>query len=90
MTIHDISSTSALAKAIVEEMKLHGHALWIDPEIHASQHEFIAHMIEEHREKIERRNRIAEKITGSVVLTLLLGMVTLIGSGILSWIHKGQ
>jgi len=81
-------STNALAKAIVEEMRVHGHALWIDPEIHANQHEFIAQMIEERRERSERRKRIEEKIAGSVVLSMLAMIVTMIGLGVMEWLRK--
>ena len=80
---------TSLARALVEEMKAHGHAMWIDPEIHSSQHEFIAQMIEERKERQERRKRIEEKIAGSLVLSLIVGLVALLGSGLLNWIHKG-
>lgn len=80
---------TALAKALVEEMKSHGHAMWIDPETHANQHEFIAEMISERRERIERRRRIEEKIAGSLVLSMILGLVALLGSGVLTWINRG-
>ena len=56
-----------LAKAIVDEMKSNGHALWLDHEQHAVQHEFIAQMIEERKERAARRKRIEEKIAGSLV-----------------------
>ena len=82
-------NTGDLAKAIVEEMKTQGHAIWIDPEIHANQHEFIAQMIEERKEKAERRKRIEEKIAGSLVLSFIVGLLALLGSGVLNWINKG-
>lgn len=82
------NSTSDLAKAIVEEMKAHGHALWLDPEIHADQHEFIAQMIEERKERTARRRRLEEKIAGSVVLSMLAMIVTLLGLGVMEWFRK--
>lgn len=78
-----------LAKAIVDEMKANGHALWIDHEQHAVQHEFIAQMIEERKERAARRKRIEEKIAGSLVLSAIVGLVALLGSGLLNWIHRG-
>lgn len=80
---------SVLARAIVEEMVAHHHTLWIDPEQHAVQHEFIAQMIEERRERQARRKRLEEKIAGSLVLTLIIGLVSLLGAGVLSWVRQG-
>lgn len=77
--------TQRLAQAIVDEMKLNGHALWIDPEVHAAQHEFIAQLVQERREKLERRKRLEERVAGSLVLSALLGVITLLGIGVLSW-----
>lgn len=81
---------TVLAKALVEEMKLHGHTMWIDPEVHSAQHEFIAQLIEERKERVERRKRIEEKIAGSVILSGLLIVVGLIGAGALEWLRKNQ
>lgn len=82
------NSTSDLAKAIVEEMKIHGHALWIDPEVHANQHEFIAQIIEERQERTARRRRLEEKIAGSMVLSFLLLVITVLGLGVMDWVRK--
>jgi hypothetical protein len=79
---------SSLAKAIVEEMKAHGHALWIDPEVHSTQHEFIAQMIEERKERMDRRKRIEEKIAGSILLSMILLIITLLGVGAMEWFRK--
>lgn len=84
-TDHD---PAALAKAIVLEMKEHGHALWIDPEVHAAQHEFIAQMIEDRKERVARRKRIEEKIAGSVVLSAIVFVVGLLGAGTLSYLRE--
>lgn len=80
---------AAMAKIVVSEMIAHGHTLWIDPEIHASQHEFIAEMIAERKEREARRKRIGEMIAGSLLLSLIVGLVALLGTGVLSWVHKG-
>jgi hypothetical protein len=85
--IQDID-TRRLAQGIVDEMKLHGHALWIDPEIHAMQHEFIAQLVKEREDKVERRKRMEERIAGSLVLSALLGVITLLGVGVLSWVRN--
>ena len=78
----------AFAQALISEMKQHGHALWIDPETHAEQHQFIAEMIAERRERMERRKRLEEKIAGSVILSGLLFLVTLIGAGFMQWVRN--
>lgn len=81
-----------IAEAIITEMKASGHALWIDPETHAAQHdaipmlvEFIEELKKERRERTERRDRINEKIAGSLILSAIMGLVTLLGAGVLSW-----
>lgn len=77
-----------LAKAIIEEMKAGGHTLWIDPETHAEQHQFIAELIADRKERNERRKRIEEKIAGSVILSGLLVVIGFIGAGALEWLRK--
>lgn len=77
-----------IAKAIIDQMKASGHTLWIDPETHAAQHEFIAELIRERKERMERRRRIEEKIAGSVILSALLLLVGLIGAGALEWLRR--
>jgi len=82
------NNTAELAKAIVEQMKAQGHALWLDPEEHSIQHEFIAQMIAERRERTARRRRLEEKIAGSVVLSMLALVVGVLGLGVMDWIRK--
>ena len=77
-----------LAKAILEEMKACGHTLWIDPETHAEQHQFIAELIADRKERNERRKRLEEKVAGSVILSTLLVIVGFIGAGALEWLRK--
>ena len=77
-----------LARAIIEEMKESGHALWIDPETHAEQHQFIAELIADRKERNDRRRRIEEKIAGSLILSTLLVIVGFIGAGALEWLRK--
>ena len=77
-----------LAKAIIHEMKEGGHALWIDPETHAEQHQFIAELIADRKERNDRRRRIEEKIAGSLILSTLLVIVGFIGAGALEWLRK--
>ena len=77
-----------LAKAILEEMKAGGHTLWIDPETHAEQHQFIAELIADRKERNERRKRLEEKVAGSVILSTLLVIVGFIGAGALEWLRK--
>ena len=77
-----------LAKAILEEMKAGGHTLWIDPETHAEQHQFIAELIADRKERNDRRRRIEEKIAGSLILSTLLVVVGFVGAGALEWLRK--
>lgn len=77
-----------IAHSIITQMKESGHTLWIDPETHALQHEFIAELIAERKERIARRERIKEKIAGSVILSTLLLIVGLVGAGALDWLRR--
>ena len=77
-----------LAKAILEEMKAGGHTLWIDPETHAEQHQFIAELIADRKDRNDRRRRIEEKIAGSLILSTLLVVVGFVGAGALEWLRK--
>ena len=77
-----------LAKAIIHEMKEGGHTLWIDPETHAEQHQFITELIADRKERQERRKRLEEKIAGSMILSGLIVLVGLIGAGALEWLRK--
>lgn len=75
-----------VAGLIVKGMKEH-HAIWIDPEIHADQHEFIALLMRERQDRMARRKSIEDKIAGSLVLSLVVGLVTLLGAGSLQWLR---
>lgn len=77
------------AKALVQEMRDSGHALWIDPETHAEQHQFIAEMIAERKERAARRKRMEERIAGSLVLSAILTLIGLLGVGFLDWVRRG-
>lgn len=80
-------SPDALAKAIVDEMRQSGHTMWIDPETHAEQHQFIAEMIKERHERTARRKRIEEMIAGSLLLSTIVVVVGLVGAGVLEWLR---
>lgn len=77
-----------LAKAIIEEMKAGGHTLWIDQETHAEQHQFIAELIADRKERNDRRRRIEERVAGSLILSTLLVVVGFVGAGALEWLRK--
>lgn len=79
-----------IARSIIEQMKESGHALWIDPETHASQHEFIAELITERRERNARRRRIEEKIAGSVILSAIILVIGFIGAGALELLRSNM
>lgn len=76
------------AQALIDEMKKSGHAFWIDPETHAEQHAFIAAMIAERKEKIERRKRVEERIAGSLALSVIVLVISLLGSGVMSYLRS--
>ena len=77
-----------IAEAILKKLKADHHAFWIDPEIHSEQHEFIKSLIQERADKLMRRKAVEDKIAGSVILTVVLGLVGLIGAGALDWIRN--
>lgn len=77
-----------IAQAVIEELKVSGHSTWVDSETHALQHQFIAEMIAERKEQMAKRERIKEKVAGSVILSTLLLIVGLIGAGALDWLRK--
>ncbi len=80
--------TEELATAIVEKMKAERHAMWVDPETHASQHEFIAQMILERKERAERRKRIEDRIAGSLILSAVLAIIGFLGAGMMTWLRR--
>ena len=90
-----IPSAQEIAQAIVFEMKESGHALWIDPELHAHQHnaipeiiEFVTELKRERKEREARRERINERIAGSLILSLTLFIIGLIGAGAIQWLKE--
>lgn len=76
-----------MAEIVVQGMKDH-HAIWIDPETHADQHEFIALLMQERQDRVVRRKAIEDKIAGSLILSLIIGVVTLLGAGSLQWLRE--
>ncbi len=83
----EYNEVEQLAAAVVAKMKADHHAVWLDPETHASQHGFLALLMREREEKIARRKRIEEKIAGSLILSALVVVVGFIGAGIMNWIR---
>lgn len=77
-----------LAGCIVARMKEERHAMWIDPETHAAQHEFVMLLMAERDETLRRRKALEDKIAGSLILSLILGLVGLIGSGAMGWLRE--
>jgi hypothetical protein len=78
---------NVLADAILNRMKQEHHVFWVDPEAHAEQHGFLALLIKEREEKLARRRRIEEKIAGSVLLSMIVLVIGLIGAGALGWLR---
>jgi hypothetical protein len=81
-------NTEALAHAIIVKMKEEHHVFWIDPEVHAEQHSFLALLMKEREEREARRRRLEEKIAGSFVLSALALIVTLLGAAVMQWLRK--
>ena len=77
-----------IAQAVIEELKESGHSSWVDSEAHALQHQFIAELIVERKERMARRERIKEKIAGSVILSTLFLIIGLVGAGALDWAKR--
>ena len=73
-------------RATIRE-EMHPHAISV--ELHAEQHEFITMLIAERKDRIMRRKRIADWISGSLILAAIIGVVGLIGAGALQWIRTG-
>lgn len=77
-----------LAEAIIHKMKADHHAVWLDPETHAAQHEFLRVLMEERADRIARHKRIEEKIAGSLILSAMLVVIGFIGAGAMAWLRK--
>lgn len=77
-----------LAEAVVSKLKSAHHAVWLDPETHSQQHEFLKMLMADRAEKIARRKRLEEKIAGSLILSALIIVVGFIGAGAMAWIRR--
>ena len=77
-----------IADAVVAKLKTGHHALWLDPETHSQQHEFIQALIAERAEKLARRKAIQDRIAGSLILSGVLAILTLIGAGALDYFRE--
>lgn len=85
-----------IAQAVVAHMQKHKHVLWQDSETHAEEHTFIKELIHANHIKLlaeqkkqERRERVIERVTGSVVVSAVLAGTALVGSGVIDWL-KGH
>ncbi len=77
-----------LADAIVRRLTDQHHVFWIDPETHATQHEFIKMLMKEREDRIARHKRIEEKIAGSIILSAILVVIGFVGAGVMTWLRK--
>ena len=77
-----------IADAIVRKMKEEKHALWLDPETHSEQHEWLRMLMEDRASKLKRRQALQDKIAGSLILGAVLMLVGLIGAGTISWVKE--
>ena len=79
--------TKLLATEIVAKMQEDHNTLWITREVHSEQHEFIQLLMQERQEKLARGERLKEKIAGSLILSFIVGLVTLLGVGVLTYLR---
>lgn len=77
-----------IATALVCKIREQHHTLWLDSETHSNQHEFIKMLIQEKEDKIARREAIADKIAGSLILSFLLAIITLLGVGAMTYLRN--
>jgi len=77
-----------IADAVVQKLKTTHHTLWLDPETHSKQHEFLDMLMKERADRLARRKAIEDKIAGSVILSGLLVVIGLIGAGALGWLRE--
>lgn len=82
---HEIDEIST---RIVTKMREDRHVMWIDPETHALEHAFIREFMLERKERQDRRKRVQEKIAGSVILSAIVFIIGLLGSGTITWIRE--
>ena len=85
-----------IAQAVVQHMQKHKHILWQDSQTHAEEHSFIRELIlEAHtkaailRKKEARRERIIDRISGSIIISAVLAFTAFVGAGSIDWI-KGH
>lgn len=78
---------AVLADAIVDRMKREHHTLWLDSETHAAQHEFLRIIMDERAERSARRKAVQDKIAGSLILSFIVGLIVLLGSGATTWMQ---
>ena len=77
-----------LADKLVGKLKEHHHTLWLDPETHSTQHEFIQVLITEREDRLARRKALEDKIAGSLLLSAIMGLIYLLGSGTMDWLRS--
>ena len=69
----------------VEEVRKVVHELIGDD--HPDQHQFITMLMDERKDRLERRKAIQDKIAGSLILSMIVGLVALLGAGALDWLR---
>jgi hypothetical protein len=81
-------SADEIADALIKKMREEKHTLWMDPETHSQQHEFIQVLIDERAEKLRRHKALEDKVMGTVVVGSVLAVLGLIGAGSLDWLKE--
>lgn len=70
----------------IEEVRVAVHGL-IGIE-HPDQHQFIAMLMDERKDRLARIKKIQDMIAGSLILSFILWLLMVTGSGALDWIRQ--
>ena len=60
----------------------------IDEETHSAHHQYIEQQIESEKERKEFKKDVEKKVVGWGVIIAIGTLVTLIGDGVIGWLHK--
>lgn len=75
-----------IAQHIAAELKIERHAWWVEPETHAEQHQFLKRWMEREEKRERFWNKVKQTVTGWIVISVIGGLVVMIGMGVTQWI----
>lgn len=79
----------AISAAVLAAMR-EAHHDGLDEEVHKSHHEFITLVKKREERRIKFMEKIAETVTGSVILSLLASLVAALGYAALNWLKQNK